>query len=64
MHKTWKSEVLAGYTEITWYFIKEVSFSFSKGKASDGDRIAIEMIKELDEVILQELAEVFKLRVF
>ena len=63
IYKRWNSVVLTGYREITCYLIKEVAFSFSKGKASSGDRIVIEMIKELDEVILQELAGIFKLRV-
>ena len=63
IYKRWNSEVLAGYREITGYFIKEVAFSFSKGKVGSSDRIVIEMIKELDEVILQELAAVFKPRV-
>ena len=63
IHKRWNSEALAGYRELTGYFIKEVAFSFSRGKVGAGDRIVIEMIRELGEVILQELAEVFKVRV-
>ena len=52
IYKRWNSEVLAGYREITGYFIKEVAFSFSRGKVGAGDRILIEMGKDLNEVIL------------
>ena len=41
IYKRWNSEVLAGYKEITGYFIKEVAFSFSKGKVGAGERIVI-----------------------
>ena len=59
----WNPEVLAGFKDISGYLLREVSLDMGKGKAGSHDGVVAEMVAELDELVLDELAEVFHLRV-
>lgn len=61
--KRWNPEVLAGYKQMNGLMLREVALDMGKGKAVSHDGAVAEMVAELDELILDELAEVFRLRV-
>jgi hypothetical protein len=61
--KRWNPEVMAGYRDINGLLLREVALDMGNGKAGSHDGVVAEMIAQLDELILDELAEVFRLRI-
>jgi hypothetical protein len=58
----WNREVLSEFPEICGSLLREIAFKMSKGKTGAADLLVMEMILELDEIVLDELAEMFILR--
>ena len=62
IHSRWNREVLQSYPEINGTILRQVALLMGRGKSGSDDGIVAEMIAELDEKILDLLAEVYILR--
>jgi hypothetical protein len=62
IYDKWNSAVLDEFPEITGALLRDMALKMRKGKTCSDDLVVMEMIQELDEKILDELAEIFKLR--
>ena len=58
----WNASVLDPFPEINGGLLRMVSLRMGKGKTCSDDRVVMEMLQDLDELVLDELAEIFKLR--
>ena len=62
MNERWNRQVLDFFPLLDGFMILSMALKMGKGKMSANDRVAIEMIIALDEMVLDELAQCFRLR--
>jgi hypothetical protein len=62
VYARWNSEVLDVFPLLDGSMLLNMALKFGKGKMSANDRVAIEMVIALDELVLSELAQCFRLR--
>ena len=62
VHARWNTEVLDLFPLLDGSMILGMALKMGKGKMCANDRVAIEMIIAFDEMVLDELAQCFRLR--